>query len=167
MRSRVPQDNPITATTSSSSGINASSSSGGGCELWFMDRRAFRVIMARHKRKRLNMKLMLLEKVRVSLFCQESCVDERGGEKAGEGGALTPSNELKTPFFSTALDFPIYYYCLIHPSIHSLIIHSVFVFIYIGENPQQDTWRDTPTTRNPFHCHGGEISRIPSRTSHC
>ena len=34
------------------------------CDLWFMDRRAFRAIMARHKRKRLNMKLMLLEKVR-------------------------------------------------------------------------------------------------------
>jgi len=35
------------------------------CDLWFMDRRAFRAIMARHKRKRLNMKLMLLEKVSV------------------------------------------------------------------------------------------------------
>jgi len=34
------------------------------CDLWFMDRRAFRAIMARHKRKRLTMKLMLLEKVR-------------------------------------------------------------------------------------------------------
>ena len=34
------------------------------CNLWFIDRRAFRAIMARHKRKRLNMKLMLLEKVR-------------------------------------------------------------------------------------------------------
>ncbi|KAL7527098.1 hypothetical protein ACHAXR_001800, partial [Thalassiosira sp. AJA248-18] len=32
------------------------------CDLWFMDRRAFRAIVARHKRKRLNMKLMLLEK---------------------------------------------------------------------------------------------------------
>jgi len=35
------------------------------CDLWFMDRRAFRAIMARHKRKRLNMKLMLLEKVKI------------------------------------------------------------------------------------------------------
>jgi cAMP-dependent protein kinase regulator len=35
------------------------------CDLWFMDRRAFRAIMSRHKRKRLNMKLMLLEKVKV------------------------------------------------------------------------------------------------------
>ncbi len=35
------------------------------CDLWFIDRRAFRAIMARHKRKRLNMKLMLLEKVSV------------------------------------------------------------------------------------------------------
>ena len=35
------------------------------CDLWFMDRRAFRAIMSRHKRKRLNMKLMLLEKVKI------------------------------------------------------------------------------------------------------
>lgn len=35
------------------------------CDLWFMDRRAFRAIMNRHKRKRLTMKLMLLEKVKI------------------------------------------------------------------------------------------------------
>jgi CRP-like cAMP-binding protein len=35
------------------------------CDLWFMDRRAFRAIMSRHKRKRLDMKLMLLEKVKI------------------------------------------------------------------------------------------------------
>mmetsp|Transcript_37028 Transcript_37028/g.78179 ORF Transcript_37028/g.78179 Transcript_37028/m.78179 type:complete len:787 (-) Transcript_37028:505-2865(-) len=34
-------------------------------DMWFMDRRAFRVIIARHKRKVLNMKLMLLEKVKI------------------------------------------------------------------------------------------------------
>ena len=38
------------------------------CDLWFIDRRAFRAIMARHKRKRLNMKLMLLEKVRHCMY---------------------------------------------------------------------------------------------------
>ena len=49
------------------------------CDLWFIDRRAFRAIMARHKRKRLNMKLMLLEKVRQSiLFACIYCL--RGGE---------------------------------------------------------------------------------------
>ena len=32
-------------------------------DLWCVDRRAFRAIVARHKRKRLNVKLMLLEKV--------------------------------------------------------------------------------------------------------
>lgn len=35
------------------------------CKLWVMDRRAFRVILSRHKKKRLNMKLMLLEKVKI------------------------------------------------------------------------------------------------------
>lgn len=52
-RKMTPQDNLAAAPVVS-----------GGCQLWFMDRRAFRAIMARHKRKRLNMKLMLLEKVR-------------------------------------------------------------------------------------------------------
>jgi len=55
-RGRMPQDNNGSA--------GSEGGGGGGCELWFMDRRAFRAIMARHKRKRLNMKLMLLEKVR-------------------------------------------------------------------------------------------------------
>jgi len=35
------------------------------CDLWFIDRRAFRAIMARHKRKRLNTKLVLLENVKI------------------------------------------------------------------------------------------------------
>ncbi|EJK67614.1 hypothetical protein THAOC_11330 [Thalassiosira oceanica] len=35
------------------------------CELWVMDRRAFRVILSRHKKKGLNMKLMQLEKVKI------------------------------------------------------------------------------------------------------
>ena len=33
------------------------------CELWFLDRQAFREITARHKRNRLNMKMSLLAKV--------------------------------------------------------------------------------------------------------
>lgn len=51
-------------SSSRGGGGGAGGAAAGGCELWFMDRRAFRAIMARHKRKRLNMKLMLLEKVR-------------------------------------------------------------------------------------------------------
>lgn len=34
------------------------------CDFWFLDRRAFREITARHKRNRLNMKMSLLAKVR-------------------------------------------------------------------------------------------------------
>ena len=38
------------------------------CELWFLDRQAFREITARHKRNRLNMKMSLLAKVRACII---------------------------------------------------------------------------------------------------
>jgi hypothetical protein len=38
------------------------------CELWFLDRQAFREITARHKRNRLNMKMSLLAKVCACLY---------------------------------------------------------------------------------------------------
>ena len=52
------------------------------CDLWFIDRRAYRAIVANHKRKRLNMKLMLLEKVRDVFYCLKLglVVFEEGGK---------------------------------------------------------------------------------------
>ena len=66
------------SSSSRGGGGGAGGAAAGGCELWFMDRRAFRAIMARHKRKRLNMKLMLLEKVRLSLMTTTTTSEEEG-----------------------------------------------------------------------------------------
>ena len=62
------------------------------CKLWRMDRRAFRVIMSRHKKKRLKMKLVLLEKV--NWLCDVlTGIKAQGCLGAARRTASTPGNK--------------------------------------------------------------------------